>query len=155
MATWNLTTTEGNAVSKTQIWSFGNNSVTLQQTFDNALYSIQMMEGMTNEVPEGLIGPEDFTGEHNYEMSNRFGIDLTDYIGENVTNVQLVTLQNLQGTNLVFSVNMSDNEKQTLQNLFNTEGVSGWANLGYTMTEQDVNLVGVLRLDLVDVGGGG
>lgn len=155
MATWNLTTTQGNAVNQTQIWKFGNNSVTLQQTYDNAFYAIHMMEGMTNEVPEGLIGFEDFTGEYSYEMSNQWGIDLTDYIGENVTNVQLVNLTNLQGTNLVFSPNMSDNEKQTLQNLFNTEGVSGWANLGYTMTEQDVNLVGVLRLDLVDIGGGG
>lgn len=155
MATWNLTTTEGNSVNQTQVWSFGNNTVTLQQTFDNALYAIEMMEGMTIEVPEGLIGAEDFTGEFTYEMSNRFGIDLTYYIGENVTNVQLVQISNLQTTNLVFSPNMSESEVQSLQNLFDSEGVSGWANLGYNKVDEGINLVGVLRLDLIDIGGGG
>lgn len=155
MATWNLTTTVGNAVNQTQVWSFGSNTITLEQTFDNALYAIHMMEGMTIEVPEGLIGAEDFTGDITYEMPNRVGIDISNYLGENVTNVELVGLTNLQGYNLLFSVNMTDSEKQSLQNLFSSEGVSGWANLGYSKVDEDVNLVGVLRLDLVDIGGGG
>ena len=155
MTTWNLTTTEGNAVNKTQVWSFGDNQITVQETYDSALYAINMMEGMTNEVPEGLIGFEDFTGEYSYQMQNRFGIDISNYLGENVTDVQLVGLTNLQGTQLVFSVNMSDSEKQALESLFNSEGTSAFANLGYNKVDDEINLVGVLQLDLVSISGGG
>ena len=155
MTTWNLTTTEGNAVNKTQVWSFGDNQITVQETYDSALYAINMMEGMTNEVPEGLIGFEDFTGEYSYQMQNRFGIDISNYLGENVTDVQLVGLTNLQGTQLVFSVNMSNSEKQALESLFNSEGTSAFANLGYNKVDDEINLIGVLQLDLVSISGGG
>lgn len=155
MTTWNLTTTTGNSANQTQVWSFGDSQITLEQTFDNALYAIHMMEGMTNEVPEGLIGFEDFTGELSYEMQNRFGIDISNYLGENVTDVQLVSLTNLQSYNLVFSANMSESERQSLANLFTSEGTSGWANLGYAKVDEDVNLIGVLKLDCIDLGGGG
>ena len=155
MTTWNLTTTEGNAVNKTQVWSFGDNQITVQETYDSALYAINMMEGMNNEVPEGLIGFEDFTGEYSYQMQNRFGIDISNYLGENVTDVQLVGLTNLQGTQLVFSVNMSDSEKQALESLFNSEGTSAFANLGYNKVDDEINLIGVLQLDLVSISGGG
>jgi hypothetical protein len=155
MATWNLTTTEGNSVNQTQVWNFGNNQITLQKTFESGLFAINLQEGYVTEVPEGLIPIEDDIGELTYNMNNRWGFNIADYYGQNVSNVEIVNLSNTQSTNLVFSNNMSQSEMDYLTNLFNNEGVSGWANVGYTKTDEDLDLVGVLRIDWVDSGNGG
>lgn len=147
MTTWKLSTTESNSVNQTQVWNFNGKQITLQQTYDSGVYAIRMFEGYTVEVPEGLIGPEDFTGELSYTMQNNYNIDISNYWGENTQNVELVSLNSLQSYNLSFSSNMSQAEIDQLRSLYMSQGADAFSSVGYTLVDNDINLVGVLQLD--------
>ena len=119
MAIWTVSTTEKKSAYDNEIWTRGDQQVTIINGFRWASFSVET----TDDNP-----PQDL------DAANPDGVDMYSFGSDNVTNVELISMDDGWYGDIEYSDNISDADRETIQAGIDEEGsyeyldANGWSN---------------------------